>query len=503
MPPPDRWENYQPLGTPIPDTRFIAFKVPLKEALCKNLHENESFSPQQLIDKIQESGKRLGLIVDLTFTRKYYSADYFEKRNIQYEKIFTAGHEVPSDDIVQRFHEVVDDFSNKNTDEGVIIGVHCTHGVNRTGYMVCRYMIDRLRIDPDKAIELFGDARGHPIERENYLKDLKMRSLSGNSTTEPSGWSRERGGGQEDNGQSDFGQHNHDRDDTSWKRTQPPRDQRGCSRGQRHDRLRVSGRPPCRLSERGQNRQAYSSSLEQFDSRGQNGWWGVGAANSGWGSSAQGEGHPGQGFLAHGGRGAPRWRPSHDQQQHSWRRSDQSHSHAGGQSYRDRTEDPPRDGRDRRESWETSRADRDRNWRHRHTDDDDGRSGNFGGYQGNNCSRAQSRHSGNLRDRGGEMGGQGNGGWAGGGNEGWRGDWNNGSVGWNGGGSQGRNKWSGGRGRWNNGGGGGNNGRGGWNEGSSRGRGGWNRGRGGPHVGRGGQNGGDQTGLIPPSTWHS
>ena len=33
-----------------------------------------------------------------------------------------------------------------------VIGVHCTHGVNRTGYMVCRYMISKLGFAPDQAI---------------------------------------------------------------------------------------------------------------------------------------------------------------------------------------------------------------------------------------------------------------------------------------------------------------------------------------------------------------
>ena len=35
----------------------------------------------------------------------------------------------------------------------LLIGVHCTHGVNRTGYLVCRYMIDKLDFQPKNAIE--------------------------------------------------------------------------------------------------------------------------------------------------------------------------------------------------------------------------------------------------------------------------------------------------------------------------------------------------------------
>ena len=57
--------------------------------------------------------------------------------------------------------------------QDAVIGVHCTHGVNRTGYLVCRYLIQKMGWDPEAAIAGFSAARGHPIERQNYLQDLK------------------------------------------------------------------------------------------------------------------------------------------------------------------------------------------------------------------------------------------------------------------------------------------------------------------------------------------
>ena len=54
-----------------------------------------------------------------------------------------------------------------------LIGVHCTHGVNRTGYLICRYLIQKLKWDPEEAIQKFAEYRGHPIERPNYLESLK------------------------------------------------------------------------------------------------------------------------------------------------------------------------------------------------------------------------------------------------------------------------------------------------------------------------------------------
>lgn len=77
-----------------------------------------------------------------------------------------------------------------------LIGVHCTHGLNRTGFLVCRYMIEEMKMTADEAIScnshlnvffyflfiyeiaifffsVFEDARGHKIKRENYLNKLK------------------------------------------------------------------------------------------------------------------------------------------------------------------------------------------------------------------------------------------------------------------------------------------------------------------------------------------
>lgn len=34
-----------------------------------------------------------------------------------------------------------------------LIGVHCTHGVNRTGYFICKYMVSQLDMTAKDAVE--------------------------------------------------------------------------------------------------------------------------------------------------------------------------------------------------------------------------------------------------------------------------------------------------------------------------------------------------------------
>lgn len=69
----------------------------------------------------------------------------------------------------------------------LLIGVHCTHGINRTGYLIARYLIDQCdwsshaALDgehlpyPRRLISMFAafeKARGYPIERGNYVQSL-------------------------------------------------------------------------------------------------------------------------------------------------------------------------------------------------------------------------------------------------------------------------------------------------------------------------------------------
>lgn len=42
--------------------------------------------------------------------------------------------------------------------------MHCLHGLNRTGYMICAYLIKIEKVKTEEAIKRFETARGHKIE---------------------------------------------------------------------------------------------------------------------------------------------------------------------------------------------------------------------------------------------------------------------------------------------------------------------------------------------------
>ncbi|TRY85462.1 hypothetical protein DNTS_008576 [Danionella cerebrum] len=168
---PERWTDYTAVGKRIPGTRFIAFKVPLKKSF-EHLTRSEAFGPSDLVHLVKKEKEDLGLIIDLTFTTRYYSVQDLPN-SVLYLKIFTKGQEVPSNSTILSFKKAVRHFLRENQHNDKLIGVHCTHGLNRTGYLICRYLIDVDGMKHTKAIQLFNSSRGHSIERENYLEDLR------------------------------------------------------------------------------------------------------------------------------------------------------------------------------------------------------------------------------------------------------------------------------------------------------------------------------------------
>jgi atypical dual specificity phosphatase len=169
---PRRWHDYTACGKVIKGTNFICFKVPLKKELFEYVTNDEDC---WTVVKLVNKQRALGAVIDLTNTSRYYDSADVLNAGVLYKKIRVPGQEVPNEDIVQEFFDTVQEFSHRCP--GMLIGVHCTHGLNRTGYLVCRYMVERLSVSPTDAIARFEAAREHKIEKHNYLEDLLKRHV--------------------------------------------------------------------------------------------------------------------------------------------------------------------------------------------------------------------------------------------------------------------------------------------------------------------------------------
>lgn len=71
---------------------------------------------------------------------------------------------------VKVFTNIIDKFIAENPDK--IVGVHCTHGYNRTGYLIVSYLVTRMKFRVDDAIKAFSKGRPPGIYREPYVREL-------------------------------------------------------------------------------------------------------------------------------------------------------------------------------------------------------------------------------------------------------------------------------------------------------------------------------------------
>lgn len=55
------------------------------------------------------------------------------------------------------------------------VGVHCTHGFNRTGFLICAYLVENLDYSIDSAVAMFAEARPPGIYKQDYLNELFRR----------------------------------------------------------------------------------------------------------------------------------------------------------------------------------------------------------------------------------------------------------------------------------------------------------------------------------------
>ncbi|XP_065335597.1 mRNA-capping enzyme isoform X1 [Cloeon dipterum] len=166
MPIPKRWLQYSKYGNQIPGTRFIALKCPLKKAICSNLPEEYWFTPEMVLSEMPS----VGMLIDLTNTHRYYSPQALS--GVQHVKLMCPGQQVPGSHMVLSFFNAVDSFLRSSIDG--LIGVHCTHGVNRTGFFICKYLIGRMGFSPEQAARAFNGSRGHQMERGALVRALEV-----------------------------------------------------------------------------------------------------------------------------------------------------------------------------------------------------------------------------------------------------------------------------------------------------------------------------------------
>lgn len=96
--------------------------------------------------------------IDLTNTKRFYDKQEIERYGCKYLKLQCRGHgETPSVEQTQFFIKIVHNFIVHCPLE--VVAVHCTHGFNRTGFLITSYLVTKMDMDINMAMLVFAKAR--------------------------------------------------------------------------------------------------------------------------------------------------------------------------------------------------------------------------------------------------------------------------------------------------------------------------------------------------------
>lgn len=171
---PKRWLKCPRKTTNLVADKFLAFKTPLGPQFNDQVPEIYRFTPAMLMAYTKSMKMKLGLWIDLTNTSRFYDKSEVEEAGCKYVKMQCRGHgETPSHEQTIEFIRLVSNFVSQNPLD--IIGVHCTHGFNRTGFLLVSYMVEQLDCSVEAAINAFACMRPPGIYKQDYLKELCHR----------------------------------------------------------------------------------------------------------------------------------------------------------------------------------------------------------------------------------------------------------------------------------------------------------------------------------------
>jgi mRNA-capping enzyme len=168
---------------------LIPMKTPITTINEKKMYVNTKFTPQDAHDNAlkrtyinPKTGnflhfKGIGGVIDLSRANNFYNADEFSELGILYEKIPCAGYnDAPNELQVNTLVYKIRRIYSECLKHGLSILLHCTHGFNRSGFMILSFWL-RLNTQADiwslsKWINFFATSRPPGINKNKYIEKL-------------------------------------------------------------------------------------------------------------------------------------------------------------------------------------------------------------------------------------------------------------------------------------------------------------------------------------------
>ena len=192
-----KWGKLSTYGTPLDDKHgLIPMKTPIADKYIDDMKWN-SFTIHDLVhEQWARHGRVVGLMIDLSNHDCIYdyesisvpvdpvvppasSHNNFTKHpeheyvTLKYMKHRCISKQCPSFENIQGFSKIVLDYKKQYPSH--YIGVHCSYGFNRTGFVVCSFMVEQCGLHPDAAVMLFSNSRRPGIKHAWFVDELRNR----------------------------------------------------------------------------------------------------------------------------------------------------------------------------------------------------------------------------------------------------------------------------------------------------------------------------------------
>mmetsp|Transcript_35137 Transcript_35137/g.88962 ORF Transcript_35137/g.88962 Transcript_35137/m.88962 type:complete len:468 (-) Transcript_35137:650-2053(-) len=170
-----KWGDYAAFGEVVRPTRLIPMKTPLSSEILASWSLPEAprhrLTVRELLDAQRALGRRVGLILDLSNHDCLYTADI--PAGVAYTHIHLVAKELPPATFVSEVCDTVRAWWAQHPDD--YIAVHCAYGFNRTGFVVCCYLVEHCGLSVDEALRAFADARPPGVKHEAFRNELYAR----------------------------------------------------------------------------------------------------------------------------------------------------------------------------------------------------------------------------------------------------------------------------------------------------------------------------------------
>ncbi|GAB4819930.1 hypothetical protein N2152v2_006976 [Parachlorella kessleri] len=201
-----KWGDYASVGAPVRPTRFIPMKTPLSREIISNWTLGDgpkhSLTVPELIEGEAARGRVVGKIIDLVsgqaggqdaaagvlpplekracvLVQANHECLYEEDvpNWVEYAHVQLVAKVLPPQDAIEEVARIANEYWGRCPDK--YIAIHCAYGFNRTGFVVCSYLIQCCGLSVEEAMDSFADARPPGVKHEKFIKELYARHGDG------------------------------------------------------------------------------------------------------------------------------------------------------------------------------------------------------------------------------------------------------------------------------------------------------------------------------------